>query len=140
MRRIFYIDFGQSSCYDRLRDRLLRLIALAEFIRTIIVANTNEGMAAAPRPAPRPPTSNDPGEGRLRAAIARQAGLIDSFIAKLLGISRSTLYKALPVPHLTATRPERLAGADRHLPADTRPGPPTINEYEAVLSSTPAAS
>ena len=49
--------------------------ALAEFVRTIIVGNTNEGLTAARArgATPWPPTGDDPGEGRLRAAAARRA-------------------------------------------------------------------
>jgi len=48
--------------------------ALAEFIRTIIVANTNEGPGRRPWPASGPPVGDDAGEGRVRRAAARRAG------------------------------------------------------------------
>ncbi|MEO3863273.1 helix-turn-helix domain-containing protein [Acrocarpospora sp. B8E8] len=59
-----------------------------------------------------------------------------SSIAKQLGISRSTLYKALPelVPPKLAE--DRLAAQTAALPADTRPDPPTVHQYDTLLSST----
>ncbi len=72
--------------------------ALAEFVRTIIVANTNEGLAAARARGQRlgrPPVMTPE-----KAAYARQRfGEPDrtvASIARLLGVSRSTLYKVMP--------------------------------------------
>lgn len=69
--------------------------------------------------------------------VAVVAELLDVGADEL--ISRSTLYKALPelVPPQLAR--ERLAAQIAALPADTRPGPPTTHQYDALLKSTPAA-
>ncbi len=72
--------------------------ALAEFIRTIIVANTNEGR---PPPAPeakrlgRPPAMTPEKVAYALPLLAEPDRLMTS-IAALLGVSRSTLYNALP--------------------------------------------
>lgn len=72
--------------------------ALAEFIRELIVQGTNEGLAAARARGQRlgrPPAMD--------AAMIRQAKLLltdpeasVSSIAKLLGVSRATIYKYVP--------------------------------------------
>jgi len=116
--------------------------ALAEFIRTIIVANTNEGLAAARARGQRlgRPPAMTPEKVAYALQLLAEPDRSISSIAKLLGISRSTLYKALPelVPPQLAQ--ERLAAQLVALPADVRPGPPTIHQYDALLSSTPATS
>ncbi|WP_374536242.1 recombinase family protein [Micromonospora aurantiaca (nom. illeg.)] len=99
--------------------------ALAEFIRTIIVANTNEGLAAARARGQRlgrPPAMTPEKVAYAMQLLAEPDRSISS-IAKLLGISRSTLYKALPelVPPQLAR--ERLAAQIAALPTDTRPAP-----------------
>lgn len=72
--------------------------ALAEFVRTIIVANTNEGLAAARARGQR--LGRPPAMTPEKAAYARQLftepDRTVASIARLLGVSRSTLYKALP--------------------------------------------
>jgi DNA invertase Pin-like site-specific DNA recombinase len=116
--------------------------ALAEFIRTIIVANTNEGLAAARARGQRlgRPPAMTPEKVAYAMQLLAEPDRSMASIAKLLGISRSTLYKALPelVPPQLAR--ERLAAQIAALPADTRPGPPTTHQYDALLKSTPAAS
>ncbi|MEU0157013.1 recombinase family protein [Micromonospora fulviviridis] len=72
--------------------------ALAEFIRTIIVANTNEGLAAARARGQRlgrPPVMT-PEKVAYALQLLAEPDRSMSSIAKLLNISRSTLYKALP--------------------------------------------
>ena len=99
--------------------------ALAEFVRTIIVANTNEGLAAARARGQR--LGRPPAMTPEKVAYARQ--LFDepdrtvASIARLLGVSRSTLYKAMPelvpVQRGAAEAQARLV----QLPVDSRPGP-----------------
>jgi DNA invertase Pin-like site-specific DNA recombinase len=72
--------------------------ALAEFIRTIIVANTNEGLAAARARGQRlgrPPAMTPEKIAYARQLLAEPDRTFSS-IAVMLGVSRSTLYKALP--------------------------------------------
>ncbi|GGJ68194.1 hypothetical protein GCM10010121_093620 [Streptomyces brasiliensis] len=112
--------------------------ALAEFIRTIIVANTNEGLAAARAAGQR--LGRPPAMTSEKVAYALQ--LLDepnrtmTSIAKLLGVSRSTLYTALP--ELQAAKRNRggLADVLAQLPPDSRPGPPTADKYDALLGRT----
>ncbi|MBC8989595.1 recombinase family protein [Micromonospora chalcea] len=115
--------------------------ALAEFIRTIIVANTNEGLAAARARGQRlgrPPAMTPEKVAYAMQLLAEPDRSISS-IAKLLGISRSTLYKALPqlVPAQLAR--ERLAAQIAALPADTRPAP-SLRPYDALLNQEPTRS
>ncbi|PWU52770.1 resolvase [Micromonospora sp. S4605] len=99
--------------------------ALAEFIRTIIVANTNEGLAAARARGQR--LGRPPAMTPEKVAYARQ--LLDepersiSAIAKLVGVSRSTIYKALPELLPPQLAQQRLAAQIAALPTDTRPAP-----------------
>jgi len=58
-----------------------------------------------------------------------------SSIAKMLGISRSTLYKVLPELVAPPLAEARLTAQIAALPADTRPGLPTVDQYDALLSS-----
>ncbi|WP_344395003.1 recombinase family protein [Actinomadura alba] len=112
--------------------------ALAEFVRTIIVANTNEGLAAARARGQRlgRPPAMSPEKIAYALQLLAEPDRSMSSIAKLLGISRSTLYKALPelVPPKLAE--DRLAAQIAALPADTRPDPPTVHQYDTLLSST----
>lgn len=58
-------------------------------------------------------------------------------IAKLLRVSRSTLYTALP--ELPAAQRGGQAALDERiaqLPPDSRPGPPTLEKYDALLRGT----
>jgi DNA invertase Pin-like site-specific DNA recombinase len=59
-----------------------------------------------------------------------------SAIAKVLGISRSTLYKMLPELVPPATAQQRLDAQITALPADSRPGPPTVDRYDELLVTT----
>ncbi|MGF6883474.1 DNA invertase Pin-like site-specific DNA recombinase [Nocardia sp. GAS34] len=72
--------------------------ALAEFIRELIVDGTHEGLAAARARGQRlgrPPAMNAEQIRQARAMLTRPDESISS-IARLLGVSRSTLYKHLP--------------------------------------------
>ncbi|MFE3447074.1 recombinase family protein [Nocardia sp. NPDC059180] len=72
--------------------------ALAEFVRELIVAGTNEGLAAARARGQRlgrPPAMNAEQIRQARAMLTQPEESVSS-IARLLGVSRSTLYKHLP--------------------------------------------
>jgi DNA invertase Pin-like site-specific DNA recombinase len=72
--------------------------ALAEFLRTIIVANTNEGLAAARARGQRlgRPPAMTPEKVAYALQLLAEPNRTMTSIAKLLGVSRSTLYNALP--------------------------------------------
>lgn len=72
--------------------------ALAEFIRELIVEGTNEGLAAARARGQRlgrPPAMDADMVARARRLLTQPEESVSS-IAKLLGVSRSTLYKYVP--------------------------------------------
>lgn len=72
--------------------------ALAEFIRELIVQGTHEGIAAARARGEqlgRPPAMSDEQIVHARSMLANPEASITS-IAKLLGVSRTTLYKYVP--------------------------------------------
>lgn len=78
--------------------------ALAEFIRELIVQGTHEGLAAARARGQRlgrPPAMTEEQIRHARAMLADPEASITS-IAKLLGVSRMTIYKY--VPELAAGR------------------------------------
>lgn len=78
--------------------------ALAEFIRELIVQGTHEGLAAARargRRLGRPPAMTEEQVRHARAMLTDPEASIAS-IAKLLGVSRTTIYKY--VPELAAGR------------------------------------
>ena len=56
-----------------------------------------------------------------------------SSIAKMVGISRSTLHKMLPELVSPAAAQQRLDAQIAVLPADARPGPPTLERYDELL-------
>lgn len=116
--------------------------ALAEFVRTVIVANTDEDFAAARargRRLGRPPAMTPE---KVAYALHLLTGPDQSIasIARLLGVSRSTLHKAMP--HLIpaqrgpAVREARLA----RLPTDSRPAPPSLERYDGLLDQSPCRS
>ena len=92
--------------------------ALAEFIRTIIVANTNEGLAAARARGQRlgRPAVMTPEKVAYALHLLSEPNRSISSIAKLLGVSRSTLYTYLP-ELLPAQRGP--AALNTHVPAAT---------------------
>ncbi|WP_330185970.1 recombinase family protein (plasmid) [Nocardia sp. NBC_01503] len=72
--------------------------ALAEFIRELIVQGTNEGLAAARARGQRlgrPPTMTEEQIRQARAILTRPEETVSS-VARLLGVSRSTIYKYVP--------------------------------------------
>lgn len=72
--------------------------ALAEFIRELIVEGTHEGLAAARargQQLGRPPAMDAEMVARARRLLTQPEETVSS-IAKLLGVSRSTLYKYVP--------------------------------------------
>ncbi|MFF0794196.1 recombinase family protein [Streptomyces spiralis] len=72
--------------------------ALAEFIRELIVQGTNEGLDAARARGARlgrPPAMTDEQVRHARDLLARPENTVTS-IAKLLGVSRNTIYNYLP--------------------------------------------
>ena len=112
--------------------------ALAEFLRTIIVANTNEGLAAARARGQRlgRPAAMTPEKVAYALQLLTEPDRTMTSIARLLGVSRSTLYNALPglVPGQRGNQAvrERLAP-----PApDSQLGPPTL-EKTPRLSAGP---
>jgi len=79
--------------------------ALAEFIRELIVQGTNEGLDAARARGTRlgrPPAMTDEQIRHARDLLARPENTVTS-IAKLLGVSRNTVYNH--VPELKGGRP-----------------------------------
>ncbi|WP_446214818.1 recombinase family protein [Micromonospora sp. IBHARD004] len=113
--------------------------ALAEFIRTIIVANTNEGLAAARARGQRlgrPPAMTPEKLAYARQLLAEPDRSI-SAIAKLVGVSRSTIYKALPELLPPQLAQHRLAAQIAALRADTRPTP-DLAEDDRLLKTSQA--
>lgn len=102
------------------------------------MTNTNEGLAAA-FPAGqclgRPPAMT-------MEKVAYALQLLDepdrtmTSIVTLLGVSCSTLYTAQP--ELQAAKRDRggLGSVLAQLPPDSRPGPPTVNQFDALPSRT----
>lgn len=87
--------------------------ALAEFIRELIVQGTHEGLAAARargKRLGRPPAMTEEQIRHARAMLADPDASISS-IAKLLGVSRMTIYKY--VPELAAGRASLVAAGSR---------------------------
>jgi DNA invertase Pin-like site-specific DNA recombinase len=85
--------------------------ALAEFIRELIVQGTHEGLAAARARGERlgrPPAMTEEQIRHARAMLADPEASISS-IAKLLGVSRMTIYKY--VPELAAGRASLIAAS-----------------------------
>ena len=72
--------------------------ALAEFLRELLVEGTRDGLAAARARGQRlgrPPALNPDQVSQARSMLARPENSVAS-IARLLGVSRSTLYKHVP--------------------------------------------
>ncbi|WP_405673302.1 recombinase family protein [Streptomyces sp. NBC_01530] len=85
--------------------------ALAEFIRELIVQGTHEGLAAARargKRLGRPPAMTEEQIRHARAMLTDPEASISS-IAKLLGVSRMTIYKY--VPELAAGRASLIAAS-----------------------------
>lgn len=91
--------------------------ALAEFLRELIVQGTHEGLAQARARGARlgrPPAMDEDKVRHARALLARPENTVSS-IARLLGVSRNTLYKY--VPELAAGRGALIEGDGPELPA-----------------------
>lgn len=89
--------------------------ALAEFIRELIVQGTHEGIAAARARGQRlgrPPAMTEEQIVHARSMLANPEASISS-IAKLLGVSRTTIYKY--VPELAAGRSSLVAGGPKEI-------------------------
>ncbi|MFD5910198.1 recombinase family protein [Streptomyces massasporeus] len=87
--------------------------ALAEFIRELIVQGTHEGIAAARARGQRlgrPPAMTEEQILHARSMLANPEASISS-IAKLLGVSRTTIYKY--VPELRAGHRPAIGSQDR---------------------------
>jgi DNA invertase Pin-like site-specific DNA recombinase len=104
--------------------------ALAEFIRELIVEGTHEGLAAAKARGVRlgrPPAMTPEQIRSARDLLTRPENTVSS-IARLLGVSRSTIYKYVP---------EATTGAA----AIAQPQPQAVNRLAGQPSSaTPSAS
>lgn len=111
--------------------------ALAEFIRELIVEGTREGLAAARARGARlgrPPAMTPEQVRHARDLLAYPNNTVSS-IARLLGVSRSTIYKY--VPELGARSDDATSTLETvlaTLPADTRP-PPDVTKYDDLLPS-----
>src|SRR5450759_1762234 len=93
--------------------------ALAEFIRELIVEGTREGLDAARARGTRlgrPPAMTPEQIRHARDLLTRPENTVAS-IARLLGVSRNTIYKYLP--EISSAR----ALPDADIPAQTAPAP-----------------
>jgi DNA invertase Pin-like site-specific DNA recombinase len=111
--------------------------ALAEFIRELIVEGTLEGLDAARARGQRlgrPPAMTPEQVGHARAMLAQPKASIAS-IARLLGVSRSTLYKY--VPELKEGSDARAVEADVGEPAAVAAG--TARQAGLPASGGPAS-
>lgn len=112
--------------------------ALAEFIRELIVDGTREGLAAARARGVRlgrPPAMTPEQVRHARDLLARPDNTVSS-IARLLGVSRSTIYKY--VPDLGGRTDIAAPGLDTvlaGLPEDSRPALPDVTKYDDLLPS-----
>ena len=96
--------------------------ALAEFIRTIIMADTNEGLPAARARGQRlgRPQAMTPEKIAYALQLLAEPDRTMASIAKMVGISRTTLYKMLPELVPPAVAQQRLDAQIAALPADAR--------------------
>ena len=111
--------------------------ALAEFIRTTIMANANEGLAGArarDQRLGRPPAMTPEKIAYARQLLAEPDRTISS-IAHLVGVSRSTLYKAMPELIPPQDVAARLAAQLARLP----PIPGRCRRWSTMTSCSPAA-
>jgi hypothetical protein len=120
-----------TSSVNRYRQNLVRssstpvFAALAEFIRELIIEGTREGLDAARARGQRlgrPPAMTPEQIKHARDLLAQPHNTVSS-IARVLGISRSTIYKY--VPELAEGRPALTAG---NAP-NALPGPRENNDY-----------
>jgi DNA invertase Pin-like site-specific DNA recombinase len=97
--------------------------ALAEFIRELIIEGTNEGLAAARERGVqlgRPPALTSDQVDYARGMLTNPKTSVTS-IAKLLGVSRATIYKYLPELQTGAGRPAALPTDDTGPKAEPAP-------------------
>ncbi|MEE4589168.1 MULTISPECIES: recombinase family protein [Streptomyces violaceusniger group] len=118
-RRIGFLSLHEALDTTTPGGRLVFHVfaALAEFIRELIVQGTHEGLAAARARGERigrPPAMTPEQIRHARALLTDPENSVTS-IVKLLGISRTTLYKY--VPELTAGRDSLIAEDNPTLPA-----------------------
>lgn len=108
--------------------------ALAEFIRELIVDGTREGLAAARARGVRlgrPPAMTPEQIRHARDLLVRPDNTVSS-IARLLGVSRSTIYKYVPdLGGRTDVAAPDLATVLAGLPEDSRPAQPDVTEVGA---------
>ncbi|MEV6071866.1 recombinase family protein [Nocardia sp. NPDC052001] len=105
--------------------------ALAEFIRELIVQGTNEGLAAARARGQRlgrPPAMTAEQIRQARAMLTQPEESVSS-IARLLGVSRSTIYKYVP----------EIGSGPVELPdrSDDRPMP-DVSKYDELPPRSPS--
>jgi DNA invertase Pin-like site-specific DNA recombinase len=110
-------------------------VALAGFIRTIIVANQNEGLAAARAAGQRlgRPPAMTPEKVAYALQLLGEPDCTMTSIATLLGVSRSTLCTSLPELQAAKRNRRGLDDSLARLRPDSRPGPPTVDQYDALL-------
>ncbi|WP_305080309.1 helix-turn-helix domain-containing protein [Pseudonocardia sp. ICBG1034] len=105
--------------------------------RQTIVEGTREGLAAARARGVRlgrPPAMTPEQVRHARDLLTHPNNTVSS-IARLLGVSRSTIYKYVPeLGHPAAGATPTLDTVLAALPADTRP-PPDVTKYDALLPS-----
>ena len=111
--------------------------ALAEFIRELIVEGTREGLDAARARGvrlERPPAMTAEQIRHARDLLTRPGNTVSS-IARLLGVSRATIYKYLPE---LGTGTTRQPGRSRRLVPGSRPGWPSRQRRQAARMLDPA--
>jgi len=111
--------------------------ALAEFIRELIVEGTREGLAAARARGVRlgrPPAMTAEQVRHARDLLTHPDNTVSS-IARLLNVSRSTIYKYVPeLGGRSASAEPTLSTILAALPEDTRPVP-DVTKYDDLLPS-----
>jgi len=111
--------------------------ALAEFIRELIVEGTREGLSAARARGVRlgrPPAMTPEQVRHARDLLTHPDNTVSS-IARLLNVSRSTIYKYVPeLGGRSVCDPPALATVLAALPEDTRPAP-DVTKFDDLLSS-----
>lgn len=89
---------GLPAVLLNIKDRRQKLEIIAEFIRELIVQGTHEGLDAARARGARlgrPPAMTEEQVRHARDLLARPENTVTS-IAKLLGVSRNTIYNYVP--------------------------------------------
>jgi len=110
--------------------------ALAEFIRELIVEGTREGLSAARARGVRlgrPPAMTSEQVRHARDLLTHPDNTVSS-IARLLSVSRSTIYKYVPELDGRSVCAAPALDVLAALPEDTRPAP-EVTKYDDLLSS-----